>query len=136
MPRIQLRIYVDPGQAEVIFSVLRTDGSYERLSGVIDTGAEVSLLPNDLLNKVVYRPIGSGTIIIDQAGIARQSFEAMEAFVTGFLEDQTGAQSDQIEARVWFADTEITLIGFDGILDRAVLHIDMHKRDGWIAMEA
>jgi hypothetical protein len=59
MPRIQLQIYIDPGQAEVIFNVLRSDGSYERLSGVIDTGAEISLLPNDLLDKVVYRTIGS-----------------------------------------------------------------------------
>lgn len=136
MPRIQLQIYIEPGQAEVVFRVLRTDGSYEPLTGIIDTGAEISLLPNDLLDKVAYRPIGVGKIIIDQAGIARQAFEATEAYVTGFLEDRVGTQSGEIEVRVWFAETDITLIGFDGILDRAVLHIDMQKRDGWIELDA
>jgi hypothetical protein len=136
MPRIQLRLYVDPGQAEVVFNVRRNDDTYERLVGVIDTGAAVSLLPNDLLDKVATRLAGSGTIIIDQAGIAGQSFEATEAYVTVFLEDQTGTRTAEFEVRVWFADTDEVLIGFEGILDQAILHINMRDaHNGWIEID-
>ncbi len=136
MARIQLRIYLNPGQAEVTLGVQRQDDTFERLAGFIDTGAEVSLLPNDLLDKVRYRPFGSGTIIIDQAGIAGQSFEATQAFVMVTLEDDTGARTEPFEVPVWFGDTAIALIGFEGILDRAILHIDMRDtRSGWIELD-
>jgi hypothetical protein len=109
---------------------------FERLAGFIDTGAEVSLLLNDLLDKVRYRPFGSGTIIIDQAGIAGQSFEATQAFVMIILEDYAGARTESFEIPVWFGDTAIALVGFDGILDRATLYIDMCEiRSGWIEID-
>lgn len=44
MIRIQLRVYVSPGEAEVTFNVKLKDQSYERVTATIDTGAEVSLL--------------------------------------------------------------------------------------------
>jgi hypothetical protein len=135
MPRIQLRIYVSPGKAETFINVRRQDGGYLSLAATVDTGAAVSLLPVKLMDIIENRP-RRGRVTIDQAGIARQSFEATESFVTIFLEDQTGAQTGEFEVRVWFADTDEVLVGFDGILDRAVLHIDMQKRDGWIEIEA
>lgn len=136
MPRIQLQLYINPGAAEVFVNIKRKDGIYQRFTATVDTGAEVSLLPFIMLNDVEYRRTARGNITVDQAGIAKQSFEATEAFVTIFLEDQTGVQTGEFEVRVWFADTDEVLVGFDGILDRAVLHIDMPKRDGWIEMEA
>jgi hypothetical protein len=135
MSRIQLQLYVNPGAAEVFVNIRQKDGIYRRFTATVDTGAEVSLLPLVVLDDVEHRLTTRGKIIVDQAGIANQSVEADEALVTIFLEDQTGARTDEFEVRVWFADTDEVLVGFDGILDRAVLHIDMQKRDGWIEMD-
>ena len=135
MPKIQLRIYIDPGQAEVVLGIKDKQGFHERVTAIIDTGAAVSLFPNDLLDKVDFRPAERSAIIIDQAGIAGQSFAATEGFVTLFLEDQYGARTQEFAARVWFADTGQALVGFDGILDRAILHIDVRTRTGWMDID-
>lgn len=132
MAHLQLRVYVDPGAAEIFCNVLRKDGNYEKLTAALDTGAAVSLLPDDLLEWVNYRLSPVGNISIDQAGIAKQSFSAIEGFVTITLEDQTGTITQPFEARVWFAKTNKALIGFADILDHAILHIDMLHRSGWI----
>jgi hypothetical protein len=71
-------------------------------------------------------------VTITQAGIAQQDFEATEAFVTIYLEDAAGNQTPSFEILAWFTATRQTLIGFQDILDRAVLHIDMPQRDGWL----
>ena len=131
MPPIQLKLYIDPGEVEVVCNVLRTDGLYERLTAVVDTGAAVSLLPNDLLNRV-QQHVSQQAIIIDQAGIAKQSFQAIEAYVTMFLEDQSGNRTNPFEILAWFAETDTPLIGFEDVLDRAVLHIDMLAQQGWL----
>jgi hypothetical protein len=136
MTKIQLFIYVNPGAAEVFINIKRKDGSYRRLSATIDTGAEVSLLPLTVLADVEYRPTERGKVIVQQAGIAKQEFEATEAYVTLFLEDQAGAKTDDFDAPFWFAGTEQVLIGFNGILDRAILHIDMRDTgSGWIELD-
>ena len=132
MARIQLRVYVHPGGAEVFINLKRKDANYERRVAVIDTGAEISLLPNELLEVVDFRPVERGVVIIDQAGIAKQAFTAREGSVTLFLEDQYGNRTEEFDARVWFADASVALIGFDDILERAILHIDMPNRSGWI----
>lgn len=130
--RLHLRLYIDPGAAEIFCNILRKDGVYERLSTYIDTGAAVSLLPNSLLEIIEYRQVREEKIVIAQAGIAQQSFEAIEAIVTLTLEDQFGIATKPFEALFWFADTDQALIGFEGILDRAVLFIDMPNRNGWL----
>lgn len=136
MPRLQLRISIDPGKAETFARIKRKDGGYHFVVATIDTGAEVSLLPAKLLNFIDYRLAGHGTITVDQAGIARQSFVATEAIVTLLLEDEFGVETNEFEARGWFADTGVALIGFADILDRATLHIDMWQtRNAWIEID-
>lgn len=135
MPRINLRLYVDPGRADVFVALHRTDNQLHRLAAIIDTGAEISLLPATLMAILEYRPTRRDVITVEQAGIARQAFEATEAYVTLYLEDETGARTGEFEAPVWFADTTVALIGFAGILDRAALHMDMRTRQGWIEID-
>lgn len=133
MPRLQLRVYVDPGSVELFVDLKRKDGGYHTIAATIDTGAEASLFPANLLNVVDYRLIEDGTITVEQAGIAQQAFKATEAFVTLFLEDANGIATRDFEALVWFADSEKVLVGFKDILDRAILYIDMRDtRSGWI----
>jgi len=99
---------------------------------VVDTGAQTSLMPDELMPLVEYRLSERGRFVIEQAGIAAQSFDAIEAYVTIFLEDIAGTRSEEFEARVWFTDTIKFLIGFSGILDRAVLHLDMPNLIGYL----
>ncbi|MBN2304024.1 MAG: hypothetical protein JXQ72_06080 [Anaerolineae bacterium] len=132
MARIQLRMYRDPGQAEVFLNIRRKDGGYEKRAAIVDTGAQVSLLPSLLMNILAYRLSERGSFTIEQAGIATQSFEAIEAYVTVFLEDMSGHRTDDFEVRVWFAGTREVLLGFDGILERGVLHLDMPDLTGYL----
>lgn len=134
MTRIHLRVYRDPGQAEVFLNIKRKDSGYEKRAAIVDTGAQVSLLPSLLMNVLDYRRSERGGFLIEQAGLATQSFEAVEAYITVFLEDMSGNRTDDFEIRVWFAATREVLLGFDGILDRAVLHVDMLRLTGYIEL--
>jgi hypothetical protein len=132
MPRIQLRVYMEPGQAEVFVNIKQKDGGYYTRAAVVDTGAHTSLMPDELMPLVEYRLSERGRFVIEQAGIAAQSFEAIEAYVTIVLEDIAGTRSEEFEVRVWFTDTIKFLIGFTDILDRAVLHLDMPNMIGYL----
>ncbi len=132
MTHIQLQIYLAPEQVDIFCKLKFKDGTFERLSAAVDTGAEVSLFPLNLLDGVDYRLSERGKIIVDQAGIANQAFEAVETFVTIVLEDANGNLTQPFEIPAWFADTNQPLIGFAGVLDRTVLHVDMPQRDGWL----
>jgi hypothetical protein len=133
MARIELRTYIQPGRAEVFVNIRANDDSLETFIAVIDTGGEISLLPEDLLKKIPYRLSEKGKVILEQAGIARQEFEAVEAYIKLYLEDEHGNRSPELEVRAWFADTDRNLLGFEGILDSAVLHIDMlHTRSSYL----
>jgi len=132
MTRIQLRVYSGPGQAEVFVNIKRKDGGYYTETGIVDTGAQTSLLPQALAEVLEYRLSERGSFLVEQAGIAQQAFQAIEAYVSLFLEDQTGARTEEFEARVWFARARHVLIGFDNILDRAVLHLDMPNLTGYL----
>jgi len=134
MPRIQLRVYRDPGQAEVFLNIKRKDSGYEKRAAIVDTGAQVSLLPSLLMNILAYRLSERGSFTIEQAGIATHSFGAIEAYITVFLEDMSGNRTDEFEVRVWFAGTREVLLGFDGVLDRAVLHVDMLNLTGYLEL--
>ena len=80
------------------------------------------------------RLVGSRPLTIHQAGIANQSFEAVEANIVLYLEDLSGQRSPEFEARFWFANTDVRLIGFADILDRAILHVDMPAQSGWLRL--
>lgn len=136
MPRLQLRLYVNPGGADVFMNIRLKDGNFQPMAAYVDTGAEVSLLPIEFMEKCAYRLVNDKPVTIDQAGIARQVFTATEATIKLFLEDYTGTRTGEFEARVWFADTDEVLLGFADILDHATLHIDMPQRAGWIEMNA
>lgn len=136
MTRIQLRLYVNPGEAEITVAIKLPDNTYERITGKVDTGAEISLLPTDILKKLVAIPDEEGQIFtVQQAGIAKQSFQVEERQITMILEDQFGNETQPFVARVWFGDTEMALIGFEDILEHAVLHIDMPQRTGWLEID-
>lgn len=122
MTQIQLRISNDPGSIETFVKMKRADGGYEWMYAIVDTGAEQSLLPVHLMESVAYRLSDSPEIKIEQAGIAKQTFKGTEAYVTLLFEDTTGTQSAEYEVRVWFA----------GVLDRAVLHVDMPNQTGYL----
>jgi len=130
MTRIQLRVYRNPGQAEVFVNIKRKDGGYYTQAGIVDTGAQTSLLPQALADVLAYRLSERASFMVEQAGIAQQAFQAVEAYVSLFLEDQTGARTEEFEVRVWFARARSVLIGFDDILERAVLHLDMPNVTG------
>lgn len=123
MAQVQLRLL--SRRAEVFVRLKRPDDTYEIMTAIVDTGAQISLFPRNLLLNVAYRKINEGIISIEQAGIASQLFKAIEAIVTLFLEDQYGNQTNDIEVRAWFADTRVVLVGFTDVLDRAILHLDM-----------
>ncbi len=75
--------------------------------------------------------------MVRQAGFAQHTFEVYEAYVTAFLEDQLGNQTENIDILVWFAETEEdSVIGFSGILDRAILHLDMPNLTGYLDLTA
>ena len=132
MARILLNVYRDPGQVEVFLNIKRKDGGYDKRAAIVDTGAQLSLLPSLLMSVLDYRQTEQGSFTIEQAGIAKQTFQAVEADITLFLEDETGARTNDFTARVWFADTSDILLGFEGVLDRAILHVDMPALAGYI----
>jgi hypothetical protein len=134
MTRIQLRTYIDPGAVEVICKVETVDGGFARVAATVDTGTPTSLFPIDLLANAQYRRTEQGTVTSTQAGIAKQSFEAVEAYITVEFEDIRGNYTKPFEIRAWFTDTDQALIGFSDVLDRGVLHIDMPQQLAWLEM--
>lgn len=135
MIRIQLRVYKNPGMVEVLVNIKRADEGYEPFSAKIDTGAEVSLFPRHLLEVIEYQPLGK--VQLQQAGIARQQFEADEGMITLPLEDTLGHTTHDLKIRAWFADSNEALLGFEGLLDRANLQISMlAKLEGFLEIDA
>jgi hypothetical protein len=135
MTRIQLTMYIAPGQAEITCNLKLKDATYERITAAIDTGAEVSLLPLRLLDSLEYRLSEEGKVTITQAGMAQRDFDAIEAYITIFFEDTVGNQTEPFEILAWFTVTRQALLGFEDVLERAVLHIDMPQRDGWLEID-
>lgn len=135
MAKVALTIYTHPGALEITCNLNRADGGTERLSAYVDTGAHLCLFPLDLLSKLKVQQI-SEAVTIEQAGIAKQEFQAVEAYVEVFFEDRFGVVTRPYRVRAWFADTETYLIGFDGVLDQATLHVDLRgTRDAWIELD-
>lgn len=136
MPRINLILSLNPSQAEVFVRYKKTDGIFETEIGLIDTGAETSLFPKAWLETAEHKLLDS-TVVIEQAGIAKQNFEAVEAEIILKLEDSNGNISPELRVKAWFADTDKVIIGFKDILDRAILFLDyLDTRTGWIELRA
>jgi hypothetical protein len=132
MNQLRLRIYRNPGAIEIFVNIRRKDGEHKRITAKVDTGAQTSLLPAYLMDDLDYSIIDNISFIVERAGMADYSFEAIEAIVRLFLEDERGRQTPEFDVPVWFAGTEEYLVGFAGILDRAVLHLDMPNLDGYL----
>jgi hypothetical protein len=132
MKRIKLRIDKRRYRAETFLTLHRIDGVDERLLVIVDTGAQTSLLPRSLLAKIDHRLSERGTFILEQAGIAHQTFEAVEAVIKLSLEDGAGGDTGEFEAPVWFSDTDRLILGFRGVLERAILHLDMPNLSGYL----
>jgi predicted aspartyl protease len=125
MTRVALRIYHDPGEADVFMNIRARDDGIETLAPVIDTGAETTTLPKDLLDRIIYRLSPRASVTATQAGIATQTVEMIEAYIVVSLEDAFGNRTKDFEILCWFTDTEQPLLGFTDVLDRAILHLDM-----------
>lgn len=132
MARLQLRVYRSPGYAETFLQIKGQDNQFAPRVAVIDTGAQITLLPMHLLETIEYRLTQRGNFTIDQAGIAKQSFEAIEAEITVYLEDLAGNRSPEFVVPAWFAQTDKSLIGFGGILEQAIFHLDMPHLSGYL----
>jgi predicted aspartyl protease len=132
MTRLNLRVSRNPGAADIFLRIKGIDAGYEWMSAIIDTGAETTLLPQTLMNSIEYRLTERGRAAVEQAGIAQQSFEVIEAIIKVSLEDLSGEQTAEFEALVWFSDTDEALLGMEGILDRAILHLDMPNLSGYL----
>ena len=128
--RIQLYVVTYPiYRLEAFVSFNRPDGAYERTVAFVDTGAQVSLFPNTLLDRVENTPIADGgTIELEQAGIAGQVFTATEAFITLRLEDMQGNRTQDLSIRAWFANTSVALLGWRDLLEMGILHVDAPQR--------
>ena len=130
MKRIALRIQQNPPEVEIVCNLFRRDGGHEKLIAFIDTGAEVSLFPLYLMDVIeAHRPVD---VVLQQGGIGALTIEAVQATVAIAFEDSQGNVTSFREVQVWFADTEVALIGFENVLDQGVLHIDMPALDGWL----
>jgi hypothetical protein len=134
MPRINLILSLEPCQAEIFVRYKKTDGIFETEVGLVDTGAETSLFPKVWLNTAEHK-LSDTAVVIEQAGIAKQSFDAFEAEIILKLEDSNGNISPELRVKAWFADTDKVIIGFKDILDRAILFVDyLDTRTGWLEL--
>lgn len=134
MVKVALKLTILPGKIETFIRFKAKAGHFEPKTGFIDTGAEISLFPLNILADLEHTIINPN-IEIEQAGIAGQYFRAVEAQVTLYFEDAQGNTSPELAVRAWFADTDKIIIGFQNILERATLFVDFRQtRTGWIEL--
>lgn len=134
MTRVSLRVTQDPPQAEVMLRCLRFDGNWEFITAVVDTGAEVSLLPSQWRDIIAHDRAETIPMRVERGGRDDVVYDTLEAKVTAYIEDEQGNQSEPFLMTVWFAPTNATLLGMTGALDRAVLHLDMPTLTGYIEL--
>lgn len=132
MSQVALKLNTKPALIETFVRFKVKEGHFLPWIAFIDTGAEVSLFPLSLLEKLEYKIIDDN-FVIEQAGIAGQDFKAVEAEITIYFEDLQANESPPMLVRAWFAQTTKYIIGFQDVLDRATLHVDYRQsRSGWI----
>lgn len=98
MSRINLLLSIAPYEVEVYVRLKQADGDSLLIMGYVDTGADKSLFPISFLETIEHSILNSD-IEIQQAGIAKQGFKAVEAKITLYFEDLQGNTSHQMEAR-------------------------------------
>jgi hypothetical protein len=116
MPRISLNLLIQPYEIEATIIMKSSNAFIYRTVGMIDTGAQLSLLPLYMLDFLDHEDV-----MLEQAGIAK------EATIFLKLEDRYGNISPELTVRGWFANTDKIIIGFQDILDRATLHADFRQ---------
>jgi hypothetical protein len=132
MSRINLLLSIAPYEVEAYVRLKQTDGDSLLIMGYVDTGADKCLFPISFLETIEHKLLNSN-IEIQQAGIAKHNFKAVEAKITLYFEDLQGNVSHHMEARAWFAETEDILIGIQDVLEHATLFVDYRQtRTGWI----
>lgn len=95
---INLIVNYEPSYAEVSVAMDRYDGGIARITAIVDTGARTSLFPSYLLDLIPHHVLRR--IEIEQAGIALQVFEGIEARITLWLEDRQGNRTAPLHAVV------------------------------------
>jgi hypothetical protein len=132
MARLNLVLINQPYEVQVFVRFKLRDGNFDTMVAVVDTGADICLFPRRWLETAEHTILDKD-IVLEQAGIAKQAFEAIEAEITLYCEDALGNESTPIKVRAWFADTTKVILGFRDVLDRAKLYIDYQEtRTGWI----
>jgi hypothetical protein len=132
MSRLALYVKPKPITPIVILNLRRRDGGFERLNAIVDTGAEVTFLPAKQMIHLAYRVSENSEVKVEQAGIANQRFNVLEAYVEAYLEDEQGNVTQPFETKIWFGTTTETLLGVEQMLDRAILHLDMPALTGYL----
>jgi len=134
MIRISLQITQNPPQAEVIIRFLRKDGSWLFVTATVDTGAEITFLPEDILNVIDYNTAQTSYLTVERAGIRNADYKVTETIVTVQLEDAFGNISQPFEMPIWFGQTKVQLFGMTNAIQRGVLHLDMPSLSGYIEL--
>jgi hypothetical protein len=88
MTRLKLRVYRRPGHSEIFFRITFKNNDTVRMTAVIDTGAQISLLPESLLEEVNVR--NPRKVWVERAGIPEQGFEAIQGTIMLIVEDEQG----------------------------------------------
>lgn len=132
MIRIALMISKNPSEAEVFVRFVKDKDIIYRLPAIIDTGAQISLFPLELLELLSPTAFNQEEVIIEQAGIAGQEFKAIRTHVHLSFEDFDGNITYPMLVEAWFANTERWIIGMADIIERGVLHLDIPNLSGYI----
>jgi hypothetical protein len=131
MTRIELLI--GSISAEIYAQVEAETEYIVHILATVDTGAQISLLPLAVAERIYPSVEALPLVEIEQAGLTNHYFLAREGLIRIRFEDATGAITGAMDALCWFTDTDKPLIGFDGILDRATLYLEMRQtRTGWM----
>jgi hypothetical protein len=130
MTRVDLRVYVNPGHAEVYLRFDLANGSTQRVTATVNTGSRGTLLPENFLNRIEYHD--PRRVWIEPEGLTAEAFEAIEADVFVRAEDEVGNQTAPFEIVIWFAGTYDFIAGFNGLLNAAILHLDMPNLSGYL----
>lgn len=129
MTKVNLEVKIEPSAA-IVSVAIRTTDSWQVVSAVVDTGAEMSLFDVSLLHEIEYQLLD--TVVVEQAGIANQAVTLIEAEIQALVFDMAGNYSRLMTMKAWFTNTAQHLLGFEGILDASRLVIDMPKREAYL----
>ena len=132
MTRVSLRITQSPPEAEVMIRFLRADGGWLYITANVDTGAEITFLPIDLLAILAYDTVNTAHLTVERAGVKKANYEVVETSILVQIEDEFGNVSQPFTMPIWFGQTSVRLFGMTNALERGALHLDMQALSGYI----